>query len=87
MQLTAAIEALLVTPPDAPSVIITNDRNVVGAVTAWAAKWEARGWKPRKGKPENLDLVKAVLEAARLRPQVRVVWQSRARDEDRLAAR
>jgi ribonuclease HI len=50
MELTAAIEALRVTPVGARVEIRTDSRYVVDGVHEWRKGWEARGWKGVKNR-------------------------------------
>ena len=58
MELTAAIEALKHTPPNATVRLFSDSAYVINAfLQNWFSGWERRGWKNSKGQPvENQDL-------------------------------
>ncbi|HEX5438482.1 MAG TPA: ribonuclease H [Gemmatimonadaceae bacterium] len=56
------------------AVVFTSDsRYLVDGMTAWVYDWMARGWKRKGGAIENLELWKALVDAARLH-DVRWRW-------------
>ena len=74
MELTALIAALGLVPPGVPTIVYSDSNLAVRTTNEWAAGWEKRGWKRKTGQVENLDLVKAVYEGFRLRPELDLRW-------------
>jgi ribonuclease HI len=74
MELTALIAALGLVPPGVPTIVYSDSNLAVRTINEWAAGWEKRGWKRKTGPVENLDLVQAVYEGFRLRPELDLRW-------------
>lgn len=74
MELTALIAALRLAPAGVPTTVYSDSRLAVRTINEWAAGWELRGWKRKTGPVQNLDLVKAVYEGFRERPEVELMW-------------
>jgi ribonuclease HI len=74
MELTALIEAVALVPAGTPTVVYSDSRLAVQTITEWAQGWEARGWRRKSGRVENLDLVKTAYYAFRRRPELRLEW-------------
>jgi ribonuclease HI len=74
MELTALLRGIDLVPPGVPTVLHSDSQLAVRTVNEWAPTWEARGWKRRTGPVENLDLVRALVEALRARPELEVRW-------------
>ena len=74
MELTALIAALGLVPPGVPTIVYSDSNLAVRTTNEWAAGWEKRGWKRKTGPVENLDLVQAVYEGFRLRPELDLRW-------------
>jgi ribonuclease HI len=57
MELTAAIEGLLLLPPGSAIQVFTTSDYLYQGATRWAAGWKARGWKKKDGQAvANADL-------------------------------
>ncbi len=82
MELTALIEAYRLLPADAEITMYSDSEICVKTVNEWAAGWEARGWRRKKGEIKNLELVKTLYALARAHPKVRLTW-IRAHDGSR----
>ncbi|KAJ1660018.1 hypothetical protein IWQ61_000984 [Dispira simplex] len=67
-ELTALKWALLNTSIDVPVIVTTNNTYVIHCVTKWHTRWIENGWINSRGyKVANADLIKEILEIARLR--------------------
>jgi len=65
MELTAAIEALLVLKRPCQVALTTDSQYVRKGISEWLSKWQAAGWKTSAKKPvKNVDLWKRLVEAA-----------------------
>ncbi|MDH4225884.1 MAG: ribonuclease HI, partial [Deltaproteobacteria bacterium] len=51
MELTAAIEALALTPPGAKVVLTTDSRYVADGISKWIKGWKKKGWRKADGEP------------------------------------
>jgi ribonuclease HI len=61
MELTAAIEGLLLLPPDDTVYVFTTSDYLFQGATRWIHGWRKRGWMKRDGKPvANADLWQAL---------------------------
>jgi ribonuclease HI len=74
MELTALLAALRIAPSGVTTVVYSDSNLAVRTVNEWATGWEQRGWKRKTGPVENLDLVKAVYEGFRERPELELKW-------------
>jgi ribonuclease HI len=74
MELTAVIEAAKLVPVGTPATVYADSKLTINTVTEWAAGWEKRGWKRKRGPVENLDLVKTAFYTFRRRPELRMEW-------------
>ncbi len=74
MELTALLEAVRLVPEGLGTVLYSDSQLAVRTVNEWAPAWEARGWRRSRGPVENLDLVRPLVEALRVRPELRVAW-------------
>jgi ribonuclease HI len=74
MELTALLRGIELVPEGTPAVLHSDSQLAVRTVNEWAPAWEARGWRRRTGPVENLDLVRALVEALRARPELEVRW-------------
>lgn len=74
MELTALLESLALVPVGTPAVLHSDSQLAVRTVNEWAPAWEARGWRRARGPVENLDLVRALVEGLRGRPELEVRW-------------
>ena len=74
MELTALVEGAGFVAEGTPATVYTDSQLAVKTVTEWAAGWEKRGWKRKRGPVENLDLVKAAYRLYRGRPELTLQW-------------
>ncbi|MFA6099988.1 MAG: RNase H family protein [Patescibacteria group bacterium] len=74
MELRALIEACRIIPSGTQSIIYTDSELCVNTCTLWAKKWEARGWKKKKGEIKNLELVKELHGILKRRPEIKMQW-------------
>ncbi len=74
MELTALLEGIELVPEGTAAVLYSDSNLAVRTVTEWAAGWEQRGWRRKRGPVENLDLVRPLYERLRERPELTVVW-------------
>jgi len=74
MELTALLEGITLVPVGTPAVLHSDSQLAVRTVNEWAPTWEARGWRRARGPVENLDLVRALVERLRSRPELEVRW-------------
>jgi ribonuclease HI len=73
MALRSAIEGLSLLRRPCSVVFTSDSQYLVRGMTEWVHGWMARGWKRKAGVIENLELWKALVEAAR-RHQVEWRW-------------
>jgi ribonuclease HI len=74
MEMTAAIEALRITPPGAVVVVTTDSQYVKNGITSWIHAWKRKGWRKADGQPVlNQDLWRA-LDALVGKRTVRWEW-------------
>ncbi len=74
MELTAAIEAVSLTPAQAQVQVTTDSQYVVKGMTEWIHGWKKRGWKKADGEPVlNQDYWQRLDEVCRER-RVKWVW-------------
>jgi len=74
MELAALIAAAELVPDGTEMTIYSDSNLAVRTINEWAEGWKKRGWKRKSGPVENVDLVKAVYETYRARPELSVVW-------------
>lgn len=74
MELTALIEGMKLVPAGTSSVVYSDSNLAVRTLNEWAAEWERRGWKRKRGPVENVDLVKQAYHASRSRPELDIHW-------------
>ena len=74
MELTALLHALELVPVGTPATVYSDSNLAVRTINEWAAGWKRRGWRRKTGPVENLDLVEAVYEGFRARPELELVW-------------
>ena len=82
MELSALIEAYRRLPEDTSVVVYSDSQLCVKTVNEWAAGWEARGWRRKRGPIANLELVQELYALANARPRVQLEW-IRAHDGSR----
>jgi ribonuclease HI len=64
-ELTAAIEALALTPAGEAVELVADSQYVLKGLSEWRAGWERRGYRNAKGEPvANLDLWKRLFALA-----------------------
>jgi ribonuclease HI len=74
MELSAAIEALMVLPEQSDVTLVTDSTYVKDGMTSWIVNWKKRGWKTAAKKPvKNVDLWQA-LDAQCQRHQMTWQW-------------
>ena len=82
MELTAAIEGLLLLPPGSDVQVFTTSDYLFQGITQWIYKWRKRGWKKRGDQPvANADLWQAL---DKLTEQYAVRWIN-AKGQEHLA--
>ena len=65
MELTAAIEGLLLLQPGSQVQLFTTSDYVFQGATQWAVGWQARGWQKKDGQPvANADLWRPLVDIA-----------------------
>lgn len=74
MELTALIAGYDLVPAGVATTVYTDSRLCVDTITKWAPGWERRGWRRKTGPIQNLDLVQALYERARTRPEIELAW-------------
>lgn len=74
MELTALIEGMKLIPEGTPAVVYSDSNLAVRTLNEWAADWERRGWKRKRGPVENVDLIKKAYRSYRSRPEVEIRW-------------
>ncbi len=74
MELRALIEAYRWLPDDASLTVYSDSQLCVRSINEWAAGWEARGWRRKKGAIANLELVQELYALAGAHPGVKLVW-------------
>ncbi len=72
MELTAAIEGLLLLPPGGRVQVFTTSDYLYQGITRWVAGWQAKGWRKNDGQPvANADLWKPLVDLAK---HYRIEW-------------
>ncbi len=74
MELTALISAYTELPEDTVISVYSDSQLCVKTVNEWAAGWEKRGWKLKKGPIANLELVNKLYTLANRHPGVTLKW-------------
>ena len=74
MELRALIEAYKTLPEDARLTVHTDSQLCVKTINEWAAGWEQRGWRRKKGPIANLELVQELWDLANAHPDVTLQW-------------
>ncbi len=82
MELLALIHAYRMLPPDRAVTIYSDSQLCVKTVNEWAAGWEKRGWRRKRGPIANLELVKELYALANAHPKATLEW-IRAHDGSR----
>lgn len=74
MELIALLQGVEMVPDGTEARVLTDSRLAVNTITEWAAGWERRGWRRKRGPVENLDLVRPLFAAFRRRPELQLEW-------------
>lgn len=74
MELRALIEAYKSLPEDARLTVHSDSQLCVKTINEWAAGWEQRGWRRKKGPIANLELVRELWDLANRHPHVTLQW-------------
>lgn len=74
MELTALLHGIDLVPVGIPAHVYTDSKLCYDTLTSWAPGWERRGWRRKSGEIANLDLVKALYEKLRARPELEIHW-------------
>lgn len=74
MELRALIEAYKSLPEDARLTVHSDSQLCVKTINEWAAGWEQRGWRRKKGPIANLELVQELWDLANRHPHVTLQW-------------
>ena len=74
MELRALIEAYKSMPEDARLIVHSDSQLCVKTINEWAAGWEQRGWRRKKGPIANLELVQELWDLANSHPHVTLQW-------------
>ncbi len=74
MELRALIEAYKTLPEDTRLTVHTDSQLCVKTINEWAAGWEQRGWRRKKGPIANLELVQELWDLANAHPDVTLQW-------------
>ena len=82
MELLALIHAYRMLSPDRAVTLYSDSQLCVKTVNEWAAGWEKRGWRRKRGPIANLELVKELYALANAHPHATLEW-IRAHDGSR----
>ncbi len=74
MELTALIRAYERLPEDAELTVYSDSQLCVKTINEWAAGWEKRCWRRKKGPIANLELVQELWDLANGHPKVTLQW-------------
>jgi ribonuclease HI len=74
MELRALIEAYKTLPEDARLTVHSDSQLCVKTINEWAAGWEQRGWRRKKGPIANLELVQELWDLANSHPDITLQW-------------
>ena len=74
MELSALIAACKMVPRDQHAVVYTDSELCVNTITAWAVKWEAKGWKKKGGDIKNVELVQELYGLFHGHPGLEMKW-------------
>ncbi len=74
MELRALIEAYKSLPEDARLIVHSDSQLCVKTINEWAAGWEQRGWRRKKGPIANLELVQELWDLANTHPDISLQW-------------
>lgn len=74
MELTALIAGYDLVPEGRRATVYSDSRYCVQMINEWADAWARNNWRRRSGPVKNLDLVRALYERARARPELTLRW-------------
>lgn len=74
MELTALIAGFDLVPPGQRATVYSDSDYCVKMINEWADGWARNNWRRKSGPVKNLDLVKALYERARARPELTLRW-------------
>lgn len=74
MELTALIEGYRLVPANTAATVWTDSELCVNSITKWAPGWERNGWRKKGGEIKNLELVRALYDLAKARPDISLKW-------------
>lgn len=74
MELQALISGVGLVPPGESAVLWSDSNLAVRTINEWAAGWQARGWRRKRGPVENLDLVRELFDLFQDRPELELRW-------------
>ena len=74
MEMTAAIEALRLTPEGAQVHVTTDSRYLMDGITRWLPGWKRKGWRKSDGKPVLNQPLWVALDALVQPRRVRWEW-------------
>jgi ribonuclease HI len=74
MELTALIAGYDLVPEGESTTVYSDSNYCVKMINEWADGWARNNWRRKSGPVKNLDLVKALYERARARPELTLHW-------------
>lgn len=74
MELAALIAGYDLVPAGEVAVVYSDSNYCVQMINQWADGWARNNWRRKAGPVKNLDLVKALYERARARPELQLRW-------------
>ncbi|HEX6254477.1 MAG TPA: ribonuclease H [Euzebyales bacterium] len=74
MELTALIAGFDLVPVGEVATVYSDSNYCVRMINEWADGWARNNWRRRSGPVKNLDLVTALYERARARPELELRW-------------
>ena len=74
MELTALIAGYDLVPEGHSTTVYSDSNYCVKMINEWADGWARNNWRRKGGPVKNLDLVKALYERARARPELTLRW-------------
>lgn len=74
MELTALIAGFDLVPTGEAATVYSDSNYCVRMINEWADGWARNDWRRKAGPVKNLDLVKALYERARARPELTLRW-------------
>jgi len=74
MELTALIAGYDLVPQGEVTTVYSDSNYCVKMINEWADGWARNDWRRKAGPVKNLDLVQALYERARARPELSLRW-------------